>query len=187
MRVIIRLLAVALLAFVIAACGETDDVADDAPAVDDPAEEADDPADETDEPDEPDEPADGMDAATVAVGSTDLGDVLVDDEGMTLYMFDPDEQGPSTCYEDCATNWPPLTVDGDPAAGEGVDEALLGTTERDDGSMQVTYDDWPLYHFAGDSASGETNGQGIQDVWWVIGPDGTPMRDASASDGGSPY
>lgn len=115
--------------------------------------------------------------ATVAVADSSLGEILVDAEGMTLYMFDPDEQGASTCYDDCAAAWPPLVVDSDPVAGEGVDESLLGTVERDDGSMQVTYNDWPLYYWAEDEAAGDTTGQAVNDVWWVIGPDGEPIRE----------
>ena len=89
---------------------------------------------------------------------------------------DPDEQGESTCYDDCADAWPPL-IDEDPVAGDGVDEALLGTTERDDGSLQVTYDGWPVYLWASDQEPGDATGQGVQDDWWVIDADGTPIRD----------
>ena len=117
-------------------------------------------------------------AATVALGSTDLGDVLVGPEGMTLYMYDPDAQGDSTCYDQCATAWPPLTLDdGEPTAGDGVDAALLGTTERTDGTTQVTYDGWPLYYWAQDAAPGDTTGQAVNDVWWVLDASGEPIRD----------
>lgn len=115
--------------------------------------------------------------ATLAVTDSPLGSILVDADGMTLYMYDPDSQGESTCYDDCAGLWPPLVVDGDPVAGEGVEESMLGTVERDDGSTQVTYNDWPLYTWVEDSAAGDTTGQGVDGVWWVIGPDGEPIRD----------
>lgn len=115
---------------------------------------------------------------TVAVADTSLGEILVDAEGMTLYMFDPDEQGESTCYDDCATAWPPLVVEEDPVAGEGADESLLGTVERDDGAMQVTYNDWPLYYWQQDTEAGDTTGQAVNDVWWVVGPDGEPIRES---------
>ncbi|MHB9288747.1 hypothetical protein ACKVMT_17085 [Halobacteriales archaeon Cl-PHB] len=131
---------------------------------------------------------------TVAVRShADLGDVLVDSEGMTLYMFDSDTQGEgaSTCSDSCANAWPPLTVDGEPTAGDGV-TADLSTLERADGAMQVAANGWPLYHFASDESPGDAKGQGVDGfsgLWWVLAPDGTPMRAEStptptATDGG---
>jgi predicted lipoprotein with Yx(FWY)xxD motif len=83
----------------------------------------------------------------------------------------PDDKGPSTCVDECLANWP--AVEAPVEAGEGVDEALLGTAERpDDGSDQATYNDWPLYYFASDAEPGDINGQGNNDVWFVIGADG---------------
>jgi predicted lipoprotein with Yx(FWY)xxD motif len=116
--------------------------------------------------------------ARVSVATTDLGDVLVDQDGMTLYMFVPDQQkdGKPTCYGDCAQAWPALEG-GESGAlpGEGADESLLGTVERKDGSQQVTYNDLPLYRFSGDEKSGDVNGQGLSDVWWVVDPTGKPI------------
>ncbi len=128
--------------------------------------------------------------ATLAVASSDLGDILVDAEGFTLYVFFADTDGTSTCYDDCATTWPALTVEGDPVAGDGADDGLLGTTERDDGTTQVTYDDQPLYTYAPDEAPGDTNGQGVGDVWYVVGPDGKAIEDvgqAVTDDDGGAY
>ncbi|WP_024286073.1 hypothetical protein [Cellulomonas sp. KRMCY2] len=119
---------------------------------------------------------DAMAATSVMVAASTLGDVLVDGEGLTLYMFDPDAQGASTCYDDCATAWPPLVTDGTPGAGDGADDSLLGTVERDDGAVQVTYDGWPLYYFAQDAAPGDVKGQGLNDVWWVLDADGEPVH-----------
>lgn len=118
-------------------------------------------------------------ATTVTTSTTDLGTFLVDGEGNTLYIFLPDDQGDSTCYDACADNWPPLV--GEVTAGAGVDENLLGTTTRtgsadQQGTVQVTYNGWPLYYFAGDSAPGDTNGQGVKDVWYVIDPAGDPIK-----------
>ena len=111
--------------------------------------------------------------ASVAVVSSDLGDILADGEGRTLYLFNPDAQGDPTCYDDCADAWPAL-VD-EVAAGEGVDESLLGTATRTDGGAQVTYNGWPLYYFSGDAAAGDTNGQGLNDVWWVVDATGNAV------------
>jgi predicted lipoprotein with Yx(FWY)xxD motif len=112
-------------------------------------------------------------SATIALADNALGQILVDADGMTLYGFTPDSAGTPTCYDDCATNWPPLLVDDAAAAsvGEGLDASKLTTVDRTDGTKQVKYGDWPLYHFAGDSAAGDTNGQGLATKWYVV--DGT--------------
>lgn len=116
----------------------------------------------------------GSGEVAVAVGDTDLGSVLVDGAGMTLYVFIPDGQGESTCLDACLSNWPALI--GPASAGEGVDEALLGTVARPDGGGdQVTYNDWPLYYFAADLAPGDTSGQGLGDVWFAIDAAGEPV------------
>lgn len=116
-------------------------------------------------------------AASVGVGATSLGDVLVDGAGMTLYMFDKDTKGgDSTCYDQCASAWPPLLTDGDPAAGTGADASALGTVARTDGTSQVTYGGWPLYSWAQDSAAGDVKGQAVNGVWWVLGADGQPIH-----------
>jgi predicted lipoprotein with Yx(FWY)xxD motif len=97
-----------------------------------------------------------------------LGHVLTDAEGMTLYVFSNDEPGTSNCTGGCAEAWPPLTVEGDsvPVAPLAI-PGEFGTTERDDGSLQVTYNGWPLYGWQNDGAPGDTTGQAVNDVWWV--------------------
>jgi predicted lipoprotein with Yx(FWY)xxD motif len=104
---------------------------------------------------------------TVQLAESDLGSILVDADGMTLYLFESDTDGSSTCYDDCAASWPAL-IDDAPTGGEGVDGSLLGTTERDDGEVQVTYGGQPLYSFASDQAPGDVEGQGVGDVWFVV-------------------
>jgi predicted lipoprotein with Yx(FWY)xxD motif len=122
------------------------------------------------------EPSEAPADATVAVEDSDLGQIVVDAEGRTLYVFLADEGTESTCYDECEDNWPPLTVEGDPAAGEGIDASLLGTTEREDGSVQVTLDGHPLYYFAADETTDDVNGQGVGDVWYVVSPDGEAVQ-----------
>jgi predicted lipoprotein with Yx(FWY)xxD motif len=125
-------------------------------------------------------------AATVEVATADVGDIVVDSEGMALYMFVPDQEGGEpTCYDDCAQTWPALEADGEPTAGDGLEQSLLGTVERTDGTTQVTYNDLPLYLYAGDEAAGDTNGQGISDVWWVLSPEGEPIEGTAAGGGGA--
>lgn len=114
--------------------------------------------------------------ATVSLGSTTLGDVLTDSADVTLYMFDKDKGGTSSCYGECATNWPPLLTTGAPKADAGTDGALLGTTKRTDGTEQVTYNKLPLYYFAKDKAPKDVNGQAVGKVWWVMSAKGTPIK-----------
>ena len=116
--------------------------------------------------------------------SSDMGQYLVDANGMALYLFVPDAQGASTCYDDCATNWPPVTVesaDALPTLGEGLDQALLGTVERDDGTLQVTYNGWPLYYYLGDMEAGVATGQGLGDNWYVLDATGTAIGQAAGA------
>jgi predicted lipoprotein with Yx(FWY)xxD motif len=87
-----------------------------------------------------------------------LGTVLVDSEGLTVYEFGKDTGATSTCFGACEQSWPPVIAKGKPTAGEGATASALGTTERKDGSLQVTYSGHPLYTFAGDTESGEANG-----------------------------
>lgn len=99
----------------------------------------------------------------------DHGVILTDPEGMTLYLFTNDDDGESTCYDDCAEAWPPLTVEGSPTIPDGL-PGEFGTTERDDGSAQVTYEGMPLYYFQNDEQPGDATGQGANDVWFVVNP-----------------
>jgi predicted lipoprotein with Yx(FWY)xxD motif len=115
-------------------------------------------------------------AATVMVATSDLGQILVDGEGRTLYLFTPDEAGTPTCYDDCALAWPPLLTEGDIAVGAGLDDSDFSTATRTDGGDQVKIGTWPLYYFAGDEAPGDTNGQGLQGIWYVVSPSGEAIR-----------
>ena len=107
---------------------------------------------------------------TIALATNPLGEIIVDGEGMTLYAFTPDTAGESTCYDDCATAWPPLLATDAAAisAGAGLDATKLTTVDRTDGTKQVKYGDWPLYFFADDAAAGDTKGQGLFDRWYVV-------------------
>jgi len=184
----VRTVAAAALAttLVLAACGDDDDDATDvtsaptAAATDAPAAPSAPAA--TEAPADTDAPAGSTGGsapaagdATVATAESDLGTILVDGEGMTLYLFVPDAQGETTCTGDCLANWPALI--GPATAGEGADEAMLGTTPRpEDGAEQVTYNDWPLYHFGGDAAPGDVNGQELNDNWYVVDPSGNAIE-----------
>src|SRR5262245_12786010 len=97
----------------------------------------------------------------VKIGSSNLGRILVDSRGKTLYLWAHDKGRKSTCYGDCAAYWPPLLTRGKPLARAGAHAGLLGTTRRQDGRMQVTYAGHPLYYFVQDTRAGQTNGEGL--------------------------
>jgi predicted lipoprotein with Yx(FWY)xxD motif len=122
-------------------------------------------------------------SATVAVASSRLGDILVDADGRTLYVFTKDKGDQSACSGECAANWPALT--GTATAGAGAQAALLSTAAQADGSTQVTYGGKPLYYFAGDAKPGDTNGQGVGSVWYAVTADGEVVQ-AKATGAGYP-
>ena len=126
--------------------------------------------------------------ATLRTADSDLGEIVVDADGRSVYVFDRDEpgSGKSSCSGECVEQWPPvLAGDGTPVA-DGVD-GRLGTLERGDGALQVTLDGSPLYLFAGDGSPGDLTGQAVQGVWWVVGPDGQRVPEAPAADPGFSY
>ena len=119
--------------------------------------------------------ASGSAAATVNLGgNSQYSSFLVDGKGMSLYLFTKDTagSGASTCYGSCATAWPPLLTTGKPVAGSGVDMSKFGTITRTDGTTQVTYNGWPLYYFDKDHQAGDTTGEGVGSVWYLISPIG---------------
>jgi predicted lipoprotein with Yx(FWY)xxD motif len=126
----------------------------------------------------------GSGEATIATGeASGLGTVLVDSEGMTVYLFTPDKGTESTCYGGCESAWPPVVAEGKPSAGGGATSSALGTTKRKDGTMQVTYEGHPVYTFSGDSSPGEANGQEDDDVWFVVDEAGEAVKGGAPSGG----
>ncbi len=129
---------------------------------------------------------------TVETRSGDLGTFVTDGSGRTLYLFAADHGGTSACTGACLSAWPPLTTSGTPSAGGQVQAGMLGTLSRG-GSLQVTYAGHPLYYYAGDSSTGDTNGQGVDGfgaTWWVVSPAGTAITHSpgggTPASGGSP-
>jgi predicted lipoprotein with Yx(FWY)xxD motif len=123
-------------------------------------------------------PAEAGETIMVATNSK-LGQILVDEKGMTVYLFVADTGTTSTCYTSCATIWPPVLTTGAPQAGAGASASLLGTTTRTDGKVEVTYAGHPLYYFVQDKAAGDTTGQGINGfggLWWVLSPSGAAVH-----------
>jgi predicted lipoprotein with Yx(FWY)xxD motif len=171
--VLAALAAVALVALAVAGCGDNND-SGNATAASPP----------------PKTKSGG--SATVGVANSSLGNILVDSQGRTIYLFQQDTSTKSTCSGACATGWPPVRVSGKPTAGSGVNASMLGTTPRSDGKPQVTYNGHPLYLFSGDSSAGDTNGQGVNAfgaAWYVVSPSGDAIttQAAGGTGGGSGY
>jgi predicted lipoprotein with Yx(FWY)xxD motif len=128
-------------------------------------------------------------SSTVAVASTNLGNVLVNSEGRTLYLFGADSGTKSACSGACAAQWPPLVTSGTPTAGSGAKASLVGTSMRSDGKQQVTYNGHPVYTYAGDQQAGDTNGQGLNAFggsWFALTASGDQVSgSASGSTGGN--
>jgi predicted lipoprotein with Yx(FWY)xxD motif len=115
-----------------------------------------------------------------AAKAGDLGTILVTAKDMTLYDFHKDKGGKSSCYGACAGTWPPLLTEGKPRVEGGAQAGMLGTTERKDGTVQVTYAGWPLYTYIGDQQPGEANGNDIDEFgaeWYALQPNGEEPED----------
>jgi predicted lipoprotein with Yx(FWY)xxD motif len=120
--------------------------------------------------------------AALKTSSTSLGSVVVNGEGMTVYVFDKDTAGqPSTCAGQCAALWPAvLTTDAKPAV-DGV-TGTVGTVATADGKQQLTLNGLPLYTYAQDKAAGDVAGQAVGGIWWVVGADGTKITTTATAD-----
>ncbi|MFD4604522.1 hypothetical protein ACFWPQ_41715 [Streptomyces sp. NPDC058464] len=163
-------------AFLLAACGSSNDsgtagAAPVAPATSAPATSA--PAAST--PVAGTSPANGQTATTAAVlaGSAQgLASIVTDDKGLTLYRYDEDQPNPSkwTCSGTCTKTWLPVIVP-ESVQTSGVEKSLLGTVHRN-GETQLTLAGWPLYRYVGDTAAGQTNGQGKDGEWYAVTPAG---------------
>jgi predicted lipoprotein with Yx(FWY)xxD motif len=128
-------------------------------------------------------------AATVGISNTGIGQILVNAEGHTLYLFKADQGTKSACTGACAGAWPPLLVKGAPALGKGINASLVHTTTRPEGTTQLTYNGHPLYLFAQDQKAGETNGQGVSAfgaAWFALSSSGNQVsaKPSSSSTGG---
>lgn len=118
----------------------------------------------------------GGTATTLATADSDLGQIVVDGEGMTVYYFTKDvaDSGESACTGDCLAAWPPVLAEEEPEL-DGV-TAEVGLIDTPDGQQQVTLNGMPIYYWAQDKAPGDTTGQGVNDVWYVVAPDGEMIQ-----------
>ncbi|MDQ3156693.1 MAG: hypothetical protein M3Q98_08215 [Actinomycetota bacterium] len=131
--------------------------------------------------------SDAKDASTIKIEGSPLGDILVDGNGHTLYLFtvDGDDASASRCVGKCQELWP--RVKGKPKAGDGVDPSLIGSTTGDN-APQATYAGHPLYYYDKDGSDGEVTGQGVGKVWYVLDGKGAAITKMPAtSSGGGGY
>ena len=134
-------------------------------------------------------------AATVGISSTGIGQILVNSQGRTLYLFQADQGTKSACTGACAGAWPPLLVKGKPTLGKGITASLVATATRPEGTTQLTYNGHPLYLFAHDQEAGETNGQGVSAfgaAWFALNSAGNqvsaqPSSSSTSGGGGVGY
>jgi predicted lipoprotein with Yx(FWY)xxD motif len=112
-------------------------------------------------------------ATELGVADSSLGQIVVDGQGLTVYYFDNDtvDSGVSACTDGCLDNWPIVTSATDTPVVDGV-TGTVGTIPTPDGGFQVTINGLPIYLYAGDSAAGDVNGQGVGGVWWAVAPSG---------------
>jgi predicted lipoprotein with Yx(FWY)xxD motif len=131
-------------------------------------------------------PSFAQDVTLTVQNSPEYGEYIADAEGRALYLFEADTQGQggagaaSTCKDDCAAAWPPLTGTGTTQVAEGVSGDMIGSVQREDGTTQITYNGWPLYRYAKDQAPGDTTGHDIEDFgaeWYLITPAGEKAED----------
>jgi predicted lipoprotein with Yx(FWY)xxD motif len=118
---------------------------------------------------------------TIGVASSKLGNILVDDKGLSLYMFTPDARNVSNCEAACLTAWPPIMLGKDDTLADvelagGLRRSLLGVAMRENGSRHLTYNGWPLYYWFRDAKAGDVLGQWVGNVWFVLSPDGAPIN-----------
>jgi predicted lipoprotein with Yx(FWY)xxD motif len=115
-----------------------------------------------------------------------LGPILTDSQGDTVYVFAKDSKGMSNCSGSCAALWPPVTTNGKPTAGNGVLAPKLGTTKRSDGTTQVTFGGRPLYTYTADTSPGDVTGNGVNTfgaVWNAVQPNGSNAPAGSSGSG----
>lgn len=121
--------------------------------------------------------------------SDTVGSYLTDANGRALYLFLSDTSMMSNCTGDCATIWMPVRVtdaNSLPTVAEGMDKSLLGTIKRDDGTLQLSYNGWPLYYYSMDTAANDMTGQGVNDKWYLVTPEGMGASITAGEPGGGP-
>ena len=131
------------------------------------------------------QPPDPNQVKLIATTVGQLGQVVTDAAGMTLYRFDSDTANPpvSNCYDKCATTWPPELATSTTATLDGIDQSAVGVILRKDGTKQITINGWAVYRYAQDKAPGDAKGQGLMQKWFAVTPQGKKAAGAPATGG----
>lgn len=169
------LLALAIAAIALAACGSSSNSKSSAAAAAQSA-----PSSST--------TSSGGSGEMISTTKGSAGTYLTADNGRSIYLWVADSGSKSVCSGACAKYWPPVKTKGKPTAGSGVTASDLGTTTRSDGSQQVTYKGHPLYYFLVDKSPGQTKGQGNNGFgakWWLVAPSGNAITTSASSSGGA--
>jgi len=171
----LRVIPLALCSLVLAACGSQEPAPESSQPTT-PAVETEAPPEQKAEKPKPDKPK-PKPGTEIALGDSQFGEMLFDSNDQAIYLFTKETSDKADCYGDCAAAWPPVLTKGEPVAGKGMKQSLLGTTERKDGSTQVTYGGHPLYFYANE-APGEVkchNVVGFGGTWLVLGANGDAL------------
>ncbi|MGE3618979.1 MAG: hypothetical protein AB7L84_00830 [Acidimicrobiia bacterium] len=140
-------------------------------------------ADQTTLPTETTAAAPAGSSVAVKSADSDLGQILVGPDGLTVYGFTNDKDGQSNCAGTCADAWPPVLVDETWTVGPGLDSAIFNAVTREDGTKQLVAGRWPLYYFSGDATPGDLKGQNSGGVWFVVATDGKLVEDGAGEGG----
>ena len=163
---IVRLAGAVVITLFVAACGSSSSTSGSTPSSSDSS-------------------TSGSSGAVLGVASTSLGQVLVDGQGLTVYMLTADSPDHSSCSSDCLAYWPLVAAPngGSVPSISGI-SAHLGVTQATSGQSMVAANGWPLYTYASDEAPGDVEGQGVQTfggTWYVLSPAGEPIKTAPSS------
>jgi predicted lipoprotein with Yx(FWY)xxD motif len=173
------ILTLAIAAIVVAGCGSDSDSGEEGAAAGAAAETAtgQETQGATTDAESREEERRAAQGTTIKLADSQYGKVLFDRAGQAIYLFDKEKSDTSECYDECAAAWPPVLTDGDPEAGRGIDESLLGTTKRDDGKTQVTYNGHPLYYYAHEGRNEVRchNVPGFGGIWLALGREGNAL------------
>jgi predicted lipoprotein with Yx(FWY)xxD motif len=177
-RYLAAVAAIALVGAVIAGCGGDDDSDGDEVAAPEAAAGAEDASGSGTQQESKAAKDQESPGEQLELRDSEFGTILVDDQDETLYLFDKESSDASECYGACAEAWPPYLTEGEPQAGKGIDQGLLGTTERDDGTTQVTYNGHPLYYYV-DDPRGQVLCHNVEEfggLWLVVTPEGNAVQ-----------